>query len=57
MVLHMPFRAWCPHCVKGRTKSEPHRTVEEKEEETVPTIFHGLHVDEIKGRKRAETVQ
>ena len=38
MVLHMPFRAWCPHRVKGRAKSEPHWIVKEKEEETVPTL-------------------
>ena len=38
MVLHMLVRAWCPHCVKGRANSEPHRIVRGKEEETVPTI-------------------
>ena len=38
MVLHLPFRAWCPHCVKGRAKSEPHRVNKELEEETIPTV-------------------
>ena len=37
-VLRMPFRAWCPHCVKGRAKSEPHRIAKRKDEETVPTV-------------------
>ena len=22
---HMPFRAWCPHCVKGRARNALHR--------------------------------
>ena len=34
MALHMPFRAWCPHCVKGRAKSEPHRVAKDREEGT-----------------------
>ena len=38
MVLHLPFRAWCPHCVKGRAKSEPHKANKESEESTIPTI-------------------
>ena len=38
MVLHLPFRAWCPHCVKGRAKSEPHKVNKEKEDETIPTV-------------------
>ena len=29
MISHMPFRAWCPHCVKGRAKSEPHPVKED----------------------------
>ena len=24
---HFPYRAWCDHCVKGRAKDDPHRTV------------------------------
>ena len=36
MVTHIPFRAWCPHCVKGRAKAGPHR--ENKSENTMPTI-------------------
>ena len=36
MVLHIPFRAWCPHCVKGRAKAGPHRT--DNSEKTIPTV-------------------
>jgi len=25
-VTHLPFRSWCPCCVAGKAKSEPHRT-------------------------------
>ena len=24
MATHIPFRDWCPHCVRGKSKSEPH---------------------------------
>ena len=24
---HLPFRNWCPHCMKGRGKEAPHRSV------------------------------
>ena len=22
---HLPFRSWCPHCVRGRMANPPHR--------------------------------
>ena len=25
MVTHLPFREWCPRCVKGKSVSRPHR--------------------------------
>ena len=25
---HLPFRNWCPHCMKGRGKEAPHRRAE-----------------------------
>ena len=24
-VLHVPYRSWCKHCVKGKRKSYPHK--------------------------------
>ena len=24
MATHIPFRAWCPHCVAGKGKCQPH---------------------------------
>ena len=38
MILHLPFRAWCPHCVNGRAKSTPHKVNKQLEEETIPTV-------------------
>ena len=37
---HMPFRSWCPHCVRGRGKAKPHfkRDVEEDAEDKIPTV-------------------
>ena len=26
---HLPYRNWCPHCMRGRGKVMPHRTVKE----------------------------
>ena len=24
---HIPFRDWCAHCVRGKSKSDPHRQI------------------------------
>ena len=39
-LVHMPFRQWCPICVKARGKAHGHR-VQKPEEKTKPTV----HVD------------
>ena len=33
MITHVPFRDWCPHCVRGKSKSTPHRKRKEGGEE------------------------
>ena len=38
MRTHMPFRKWCPHCVKGKRKNDPHMTPKEKEHQEIPTM-------------------
>ena len=40
MVNHLPCRAWCRHCVKGKAKGLPHRVkkTEDKEDEDIPVI-------------------
>ena len=37
-VSHLPYRDWCPACVRGRGKSIPHRKVVDKEEDQLPVI-------------------
>ena len=37
MATHIPFREWCPHCVAGKSKIDPHLKGN-KEERTIPKI-------------------
>ena len=37
LVLHLPFRAWCPHCVKGAGQSMERRKDGERESR-IPNI-------------------
>ena len=30
MVTHLPFRDWCPHCVRGKSGSKPHRNTQQQ---------------------------
>ena len=32
-VTHLPFRSWCPQCVMGKAKDDPHRKVEQEVKE------------------------
>jgi hypothetical protein len=36
-VSHIPYRAWCAACVRGRGKCVPHKTTP-KDEDTIPVI-------------------
>ena len=31
---HRPFRSWCPHCVRGKGRADPHRRSRQKDEES-----------------------
>ena len=33
---HMPFRSWCPHCVRGRGKEMEHKRKDEEDETGIP---------------------
>ena len=35
---HYPFRSWCIHCVKGKSKSSKHSTTGGMEESSVPVV-------------------
>ena len=37
MATHLPFRSWCPHCVRGKSKGKPHRKPT-KEHREIPTV-------------------
>ena len=39
--IHLPFRSWCPDCVKGRADSNPHFKDKEKKER----LLNGFHAD------------
>ena len=30
---HLPFREWCPHCIRGRGRNKPHKKKADGEEE------------------------
>ena len=36
MVTHLPFRDWCPHCVRGKPGSKPHKSNQSVHE--IPTV-------------------
>ena len=38
MVTHMPFRSWCPHCVRGRGVSTPHTSKDKEGDNRVPIV-------------------
>ena len=35
---HLPYRSWCPTCVRGRGRNAPHRRVVEREHDGVPKM-------------------
>ena len=37
MATHIPFREWCPHCVAGKSKIDPHHKGA-RGERTIPKI-------------------
>ena len=45
MLTHLPFRSWCPHCVRGKSKGKAHRkqTGTAKEIPTVSLDYMFMH--------------
>ena len=37
MATHIPFRNWCPHCVAGKSKIDPH-IKKDKGDRTIPKV-------------------
>ena len=40
-VCHIPYRAWCTSCVRGRAKSQPHRSQHDKHDDRHPVVSIG----------------
>ena len=55
VVSHLPFRAWCRHCVKGKAKGLPHRIKKDKVEEQIPLVsidYMFMHDKQKEGEER-----
>ena len=37
MTTHLPYRSWCPHCVRGKSKGKPHHKTTQ-EGKSVPIV-------------------
>ena len=58
MINHMPFRSWCPFCIKGKAGSNAHRKRSE-DESGVPVIsidyaFMGKGMDDQEREKEVQ---
>ena len=48
MLTHVPFRSWCPHCVRGQSKGKPHKQVRQQGRD-IPTVsadYMFMHEDQ-----------
>ena len=54
MLTHLPFRSWCPHCVRGKSKGKPHRKQAGtgKEIPTVALDYMFMHGNQKEGEER-----
>ena len=54
MLTHLPFRSWCPHCVRGKAKGKPHRkqTGTTKEIPTVSLDYMFMHGNQEEDEER-----
>eukprot|EP00972_Heterocapsa_arctica_P072248 10670449-Heterocapsa_arctica.AAC.1 len=38
MVSHVPYRSWCPSCVRCRGQNTPHRQLDAEQDHALPTL-------------------
>ena len=46
---HLPYRSWCPHCVRGKARRRNHRKKVKGEKWRSSSNIHGLYV--VKGKE------
>ena len=54
MLTHLPYRAWCPHCVRGKAKGKPHPR-DKDGSKTIPTMvldYMFMHESQASGEER-----
>jgi hypothetical protein len=37
-ITHLPYRSWCPHCIRGRGKNAAHRKLDKEIVRTIPRL-------------------
>ena len=50
MITHIPYRSWCPYCVRGKSKASAHRRAD-KQEGQVPIVSIDYMYMEMKGEE------
>ena len=53
---HIPFRDWCVHCCKGKSRSNPHRTNKNKAEEDEENVLTAVSMDYMYLTEKGKTV-
>ena len=53
-VTHLPFRAWCPHCVSGKAQERHHRKQDQQGEKQIPEVVFDYGF--LGGKEDAETL-
>ena len=50
---HIPFRSWCPFCVKGRGESDPHKRGEAQYSEVAAISIDYMYLGETSEQRKA----
>ena len=54
-VTHLPYRSWCPHCIRGKAKRRAHRKRVREKRQGIPVI--SLDYMWMKGKKEEEDTE
>ena len=46
MATHIPFRSWCPHCVRGKSKGKPHKRTSQENREIPIVVMDYMFMDD-----------